>query len=122
MKISNPLSYARISSTVENLKQTAKTQYNKISESKPGKITLSLLSSIKKIVNIPIELVKKHPNATIAAGIFTTLVGTITANPPTMAIGMTLLISGGLAKYSNLTAEIRANYPVAQIPQEIASE
>lgn len=122
MNISKALNYARISSAVDNLKEATKTQYNKFSETKSGKIVLSILNFVKKVANAPTEFVKKHPKAIIATGLITTLIGGITANVPAVAIGMTLVAAGALAQSSNRHAERQENNPVEQVPQEIAAE
>ncbi|WP_393949768.1 hypothetical protein [Kluyvera intermedia] len=121
MNISKTAAYVRVSSTVDNLKQASKARINQFSESAPGKKVLSLLNYVKKVANAPIELVKKHPKTTIAAGMITTVVGSITANVPAIGIGMTLIAAGALAQASNRHTEKQTNSPQAPVSTEMAS-
>lgn len=114
--------YESITSAAGKLKQATQAQCTKIAESMPGKNAGTVLKFIKKIANTPVELVKKHPKVTIAVGIFTTLVGGITANIPAVAIGVTLLSAGALAQSSNRHAEMKAVFHGMQTAPEAIPE
>lgn len=124
MKISDykTTAYEGIRSAANKVKQTTQAQYSKISESMPKEKMGAILKFVKKIANTPVELVKKHPKVTIAVGIFTTLVGGITANIPAVAIGVTLLSAGALAQSSNRHAEMKAAFHGAQTAPEAMPE
>lgn len=121
MKISQNSAYVKVSTTLDNLKQASKIRLDQFSESTSGKRVQSLLHFVKKIANAPVEFVKKHPKMTIATGMITTVIGSITANVPAIGIGMTLIAAGALAQASNRHAEKQTNNPEAQISPEIAS-
>lgn len=113
--------YESITSAANKVKQTTKAQYSKIAESMPKEKMGAILKFVKKIANTPVELVKKHPKVTIAAGIFTTLIGGITANIPAVAIGVTLLSAGVLAQSSNRHTEMKAAFTQMHSPQEVGT-
>lgn len=109
MSISNVMSsgYDRVSAAAANVKHAAEAKCCKLADTTAGKKLSSVMSFVKKVCNTPVTLIKNHPKVTIAAGICTTLIGSVTANIPAIGIGVTLLAAGCLAQSSNRHAEMK---------------
>lgn len=110
-----PIKYDELPSSKEILKENKRGCFSSLLK------RLAPKTPDSDVLKAPVEFVKKHPKMTIATGMITTVIGSITANVPAIGIGMTLIAAGALAQASNRHAEKQTNNPEAQISPEIAS-
>lgn len=110
---------------LNNTKKAVGAKYDQFVDTKSGKRVNSFINAVKKVCNVPVQLVKNHPKATIAAGLVVTLIGGVTANLPALGIGISLLAVGVLAQSANRHAQMQdamANLQQGDTPQPGASK